>query len=451
MAATGQVRHANMTTRGNALADQLTSPAMQMVKVPAQAPSIHEFFKSHNPADNMIMRRAPRRSSAEDLLGNKIVMALNYDWEFDPWVGDLFINPASVLCIGGWTTDIVESATPGMVTVESFCYDLPLELAIDYANETATIYAGKEIMRRTSSRVQSGSYYYDTTQVVSVINEDWLRCKAYEDIVGEVWADGTVYIKDGWAFMINETVNQYLSMTATTPRSSEDETYVTNIFRDTYILTPNAVHSYDCNGGHFDLDVYMYQYDDATAVVWNMFGLGYRGVEAKIYADGSMVMPCFQVACQSDVSEYAEAYTQYDWSIAQNYVLLNVDETGNPIDGDIVGSCTATQLAWPRCVLYDLVGMDGEWVFTLSYFPFTNNEINFVGNYEFAFPAAPALRGDANGDGNVDAADISALIDHLLTGHNINKMNADCDNAGGITPADISALIEYLLEGNWSK
>lgn len=68
-------------------------------------------------------------------------------------------------------------------------------------------------------------------------------------------------------------------------------------------------------------------------------------------------------------------------------------------------------------------------------------------------PVEPAyfIRGDVNGDGDVTIADVSALIDYLLTGDatNINLNGADCDLANGVTIADVSALIDRLLNGSW--
>ncbi len=63
----------------------------------------------------------------------------------------------------------------------------------------------------------------------------------------------------------------------------------------------------------------------------------------------------------------------------------------------------------------------------------------------------PFVRGDVNGDNNVDIADVSALIDYLLTGDatGINLDAADCDLADGVNINDVSALIDYLLSGAW--
>ena len=61
------------------------------------------------------------------------------------------------------------------------------------------------------------------------------------------------------------------------------------------------------------------------------------------------------------------------------------------------------------------------------------------------------IRGDVNGDGNVDIADLTALIDYLLSGGTalINIDAADCDQDSSVGIADVTALIDYLLNETW--
>ena len=61
------------------------------------------------------------------------------------------------------------------------------------------------------------------------------------------------------------------------------------------------------------------------------------------------------------------------------------------------------------------------------------------------------LRGDANDDGDVNIADVTALIDYLLSGSNdgINLDNADCNQDSDVNIGDVTALIDFLLSGNW--
>jgi len=51
----------------------------------------------------------------------------------------------------------------------------------------------------------------------------------------------------------------------------------------------------------------------------------------------------------------------------------------------------------------------------------------------------------------VAIADVSALIDYLLTGETegVNLDNANCNLDGEVGIADVSALIDYLLTGSW--
>ena len=61
------------------------------------------------------------------------------------------------------------------------------------------------------------------------------------------------------------------------------------------------------------------------------------------------------------------------------------------------------------------------------------------------------LRGDVDEDRAVNIADVTALIDYLLSGNadGINLDNADCDQDSNINIADVTALIDYLLSGSW--
>ena len=60
-------------------------------------------------------------------------------------------------------------------------------------------------------------------------------------------------------------------------------------------------------------------------------------------------------------------------------------------------------------------------------------------------------RGDTNMDGLVNIADVTALIDYLLSGDasDIDLEAADIDFDGTVMIADVTALIDYLLTGSW--
>jgi len=65
-------------------------------------------------------------------------------------------------------------------------------------------------------------------------------------------------------------------------------------------------------------------------------------------------------------------------------------------------------------------------------------------------PPVSSLLGDVNKDGNVNIADVSALIDYLLSNDatNIDLQAADMDSNNEVAIADVSLLIDYILSNN---
>ena len=62
-------------------------------------------------------------------------------------------------------------------------------------------------------------------------------------------------------------------------------------------------------------------------------------------------------------------------------------------------------------------------------------------------PASAVLLGDANGDGTVNIADVTALIDYLLGSGSVNVDAADINGDSTVNIADVTALIDKLLSG----
>ena len=65
------------------------------------------------------------------------------------------------------------------------------------------------------------------------------------------------------------------------------------------------------------------------------------------------------------------------------------------------------------------------------------------------FDEPTGLRGDVDGDGNVNIGDVTALIDILLSGATAPD-TADCDLDNNVNIGDVTALIDYLLSGVWN-
>ena len=80
---------------------------------------------------------------------------------------------------------------------------------------------------------------------------------------------------------------------------------------------------------------------------------------------------------------------------------------------------------------------------------------NSPGDYfainEVSLIVPPVTRGDADGDGGVSIADVTALIGYLLTGNasGVNLANADCDLDSFVGIDDVTTLVRFLLKGTW--
>ncbi len=63
------------------------------------------------------------------------------------------------------------------------------------------------------------------------------------------------------------------------------------------------------------------------------------------------------------------------------------------------------------------------------------------------------LLGDVDGDNNVGIADVTALVDYLLSGDasSINLEASDVDGDSNVGIADVTALVDYLLSGTMGK
>ena len=61
--------------------------------------------------------------------------------------------------------------------------------------------------------------------------------------------------------------------------------------------------------------------------------------------------------------------------------------------------------------------------------------------------SSSTVMGDVNGDGNVSIADVTTLIDMLLTGSDYNEL-ADLNGNGHLDIGDVTSLIDRLLNGN---
>ena len=121
------------------------------------------------------------------------------------------------------------------------------------------------------------------------------------------------------------------------------------------------------------------------------------------------------------------------------------------IDGTAEFTHGALQNDWQGCSVDLPAGIHVlKWSYT------KDGSVNPTGDY-FAIsnvvltPNSTALRGDVDDSGTVNIADVTALIDYLLSGNatGVNLTAADVDDSGTVNIADVTGLIDYLLTGHW--
>lgn len=261
--------------------------------------------------------------------------------------------------------------------------------------------------------------------------------------------------------------------------------------------------------------VYMYMPDDTTLLVYNLFDLGNCCHMDIDYDNGKMRLPRQEIYNNGLGNEYGEVYYNYantgtlenesiKWSRTRVYNDSNVfmqryfenneltlidgelpySETPQPIfeepfvtDTAVVFSASVSlpQGVYPEVYLwiYDSetdgyyqvdnpVALprlnESYWVYLVAqaYNPntFVYSEETWF-EYEVPGLETSIIRGDVNGDTLVDISDVTALIDHILSGDfddsdTFNSEAADCIWDGSINISDVTTLIDYLLSGHWS-
>ena len=120
-------------------------------------------------------------------------------------------------------------------------------------------------------------------------------------------------------------------------------------------------------------------------------------------------------------------------------------------DGWNTGSVTALTSAWMFRNCYKIRGGQGT-TYDASHVDKVYAHIDGgPDNPGYFTDKSASQHGDVDGDGNVGIADVTLLIDYVLTGNstgvNLDVSNVDGDDIIGI--ADVTAIIDYILTGVW--
>ena len=137
---------------------------------------------------------------------------------------------------------------------------------------------------------------------------------------------------------------------------------------------------------------------------------------------------------------------KHDASLLPNHTMT-LTATCSPFDVDLAVTSSNPGVAIPRIVngTIMVVGVS-EGTATISV-----NAADGWGNPDTCIVTVYTEHGDVNCDGYVSIADVTSLIDYLLSGDDsqISTTNADVNKSNNISIADVTALIDYLLSGEW--
>ena len=365
------------------------------------------------------------------LSGSRICLLNLYQWDQNTGV----VTPADPMVSGGWTTTIVDGGN-GTVTLHGglSLYPIDQPMLVDLAAGKVTLQVTGEPFGYTSgtSTVTSGpvTTTVDSTRYYYFVNEDWLLHNSdYADVQGTIEDDGSIVIEAGFGYYILETRTKTTRSGSHVTILNETIRTFSPIMRNPRLQMANGCHEFaDEQGGVSHLvDVYIRQSGD-TVWVTNLYGFGWRDNYMLLDADGVMTFPGQAFRDIDDAANPAGDGVWYNTTLNGNNAVM-----GN------TGTASKDELLWGLTVPSD---GDGLW------WGYIDNMLYFTDGTKFVIPTTPPpfTVGDVNGDGAVNIADVTSLIDYLLgNGASINVDAADVNGDGAVNIADVTALIDNLL------
>ena len=375
-------------------------------------------------------------AAQSSVLGSRVCLVHEYQWEEGATGNITAVTEGDPFYIGGWTATVVAGEGSGAVTVEGGInpYGITQLLTVDQSTRRVTIAVGDDpfaMVSTTSTTVAGGeTIQVDSTRYYYVVNEAWWVDGAdYADVTGEILADGSIHIADGYAYYIETKIT-----TTKTGPDGKVETMtdsivgVSPIYRDTWLLVANGKHEFYSqeDGVTKTVDVNIRQSGD-TVWVTNLYGYGAPEAYMLLSSDGTMSYPSQMLR---DIPNEMSPSGSGMW----------VNMGGN------TGTATADAITWGLTTPSDNAQTWPGW---------DNNRLYYTNGSHFVIPGSVVgLRGDVNNDGVVNIGDVTALINGLLSdsqtpSSTFNPTNADCDLSGNVSIGDVTVLINYLLSGSW--
>ena len=438
-----QANKGQMLMKSNTMANQLTSGVnknfMEAAKKAVQ----------RNHAENLVNQRAPKRLSDADMIGLPSVCFLYaYDVMGDePVEADPYYAGRG----GGWYPDASDGVYFAGLYWDKTGHSYYLPLDIDYSTGEVALSWGL-LLKDDTITGSGGRNRTDTIRYELLVSQDYWENDEQNDCMGTLYTDGSIIFQDNYVYYTYLKLTEYKNNVPQTPVETETAT----MFVGTEILTANGTHDYDYeyNGTHYQEDVFMFQNEAKdTLFVGNMFGMGVPSVALNITADGKMIYDCI-----GEVDE--------DGTVYLDNPIYDLDP--EDIEGGLgfaygTSGFTTDDEGYVDEILWGFEGLVVPEQVTWEYssysngyhlwYGFNNNVLKWTNGNQFVLPTPvpQGMRGDADENEVVNIADVSAIIDALLSQDwdSINYDNADCNLDGTVNIADVSALIDFLLGNAW--
>ena len=182
-----------------------------------------------------------------------------------------------------------------------------------------------------------------------------------------------------------------------------------------------------------------------------VFTFNPASLEFKIEGDVTPTVPDTYTVVGTPASIFGTEWdinnTNNDMTLQHNgtYMLLKQNcevDANEDIRFRVLGN-HSWGFAWPESYDYTVsVPTEGIYDFTFTF----NPEDEEVSCY-YQLRENPDIRGDVNGDGEMNTGDLNAIINAIITGYG-SSMSMDVNGDGEINIADCNAMIDIIL--NWS-
>ena len=430
-----------MVMKANTLTNNLTAGVSKSFMEAAK----QNVQKNH--ATNLVNKRAPRRLSDAEIVNNPYVCFL-YAYDI---MGDEPVEADPYFAAGGayWYPNISEGLYfAGFYwDADGSTYYLPVD--IDYATgEVNALDWG--ILLKNDSVIGTARNRTDTVWYEILVTQDyWENNDTTHAVRGTLYEDGSIIFDDNYVYYTYREERKYVNNQLRSTNTFENAT----MFVGTEILAANGNLTYnrEQNGAAANSYVYMFQNEAAdTLFVGNMYNFGMPDVALTISSDGKMNYNCtFEedstIYLYNPLWDVADSEIEGGLGMFYGIGALIEGEDGYDVVWGFEGDVTPDQITWDyasSCNGYHIM------------YGYQNNVLTWLNGNKFRIPGGDFTRGDVDNDGNVTIADVTTLIDHLLSGDfddadDFSSDAADCDESGDINITDVTALIDYLLSGNW--